>query len=150
MTDEARKAPARGSKWGWGILLALSLLLAGNGAALYFISASPSTFEQDTGVTFEEVQAVFPSVAEQVVQEGQTLSVLLAVLGLMAAVASLAGLRRRSRWAWAITGILLAMLVYFSVQFLVFRGRPDIGGFYLVLALLALAGQVLSGRSLDA
>lgn len=148
MSSEGASRPSNGARWGWGILLVLSLLLALNGIALYFISASPSTFEQDTGVTYEEVQAAFPSVAEQVIREGQLLSVLLAVIGLMAAVASWAGFRRGSRWAWTITGILLAMLAFFAVRFFLIDARADIGGFYLALALIALVGQVLSGRSL--
>ncbi len=148
MSAETNTRPSKGARWGWGLLLVLSLLLVLNGIALYFISASPSTFEQDTGVAYEEVRDAFPTVAEQVIQEGRTLSVLLAVIGLMAAVASWAGFRSGSRWAWAITGILLAMLVFFVLRFMVFGGRADIGGFYLVLALIALVGQVLSGRRL--
>lgn len=148
MSADLATIPSRSAKWGWGILLALSLLLVLNGVALYFISASPSTFEQDTGVSYEEVQEIFPTVADQVIREGQLLSVLLSVIGLMAAAASWAGFRRGSRWAWGITGILLAMLAFFALRFLALDSRPDIGGVYLVLALIALVGQVLSGRGL--
>lgn len=139
---------SRGARWGWGILLVESAVLVLNGIALYFISGSPSTFEGDTGVALEEVRAAFPSVAEQIIREGQLISVMLIVVGLMSAVAAWAGFRRGHRWAWAITGIMLAMLVYFAVRFMLFDARADIGGFYIVLALVALVGQVLSGRRL--
>lgn len=146
--DELR--PSKGQRMGWWILIGISLLLALNGVALYFISASPVTFEQDTGVAYQEVQAVFPSVAEQLVREGQISSLELAAVGLMAAVAAWTGLQKASRWAWVITGLLLAMLLMIGIRLMVFDIRVGIGVFYIVLASIALAGQILSGRNLTA
>ena len=81
------------AKWSWGILLVVSALLVLNGVALYFISASPTTFEQDTGVSMAAVRQAFPTVADHVVREGQIISVLLASMGLMAVVVALEGYR---------------------------------------------------------
>lgn len=149
MNEQQIQQPSGRARWGWRVLLVLGILLLLNGVALYFISAAPGTFEQDTGVAYIEVAAVFPSVAEQVVREGQTLAVLLAVVGLMAGLASWEGLQTGSRHAWLVTGVLLLMLAYFAVRFLLIDGRADIGGFYLVLAIINLVGQVLSGSQLS-
>lgn len=149
MSTEAGYTPTKGAKWGWRILLILSLLLAANGVGLYFISASPATFEQDTGFSYAEVHQTYPSVAEQIVREGQTLGTMLVVVGLMAAIASYAGLRQGSLWAWWVTGVLLVMLAYFGVRFLIMEDRADIGGFYLGLTVWALAGQLLARRGGD-
>lgn len=142
---EAADRP-KGAKWGWGILIGVGILLALNGVALYFISASPMTFEQDTGVSLAEVQAQYPTVAQQVVREGQIVATLLTVIGLMTGVAAFAGLREGSRWARLTVWVLLAMLVLFVIQFLIVGNRADIGGTYLVLAVIVLVGQLLARR----
>lgn len=136
----------KSTRVGWWIWLVLSAFLALNGVALYFISANPTTFEQDTGVPYAEVEQAYPSVAEQIVREGQTISAMLVVVGLMAGIAAFAGLRHGSSWAWWSVAVVLAMLAYFSVRFLAVEGRPDIGGFYGGAALLGLIGQVLARR----
>lgn len=146
MSAESIPTPSNSSKWGWGVLLVLSILLVLNGVALFIMSSSPTMFEQDTGVSYEVVAGEFPTVAQQVVNQERVISTMLAVVGLMASVAAWTGFRRGERWAWTITGILVVMLVVFAVVFLGVAGRVDIGGFYLVLALIALVGQVLAGR----
>ena len=137
------------AKWGWGILLVVSALLVLNGVALYFISASPTTFEQDTGVSMAAVRQAFPTVADHVVREGQIISVLLASMGLMAVVVALEGYRVGNRWAWMAMWILVGMLAFFAFGFLVSADRPDIGGFYLLLVAVTLVGQLLARTGLS-
>ncbi len=50
MSNTGGRAQTRIQKWGWGILIALSALLVLNGVGMYFLSASPTIFEQGTGV----------------------------------------------------------------------------------------------------
>lgn len=147
MVAEQAGVPQKSASWGWRLLLIVSAFLALNGAGLYFMSGSPAIFEQDTGVPYAEVQAVYPTVAEHIVGEGQIISVLLIVVGLMAGTASVAGMRQGSRWAWWMTGIVLAMLVYYTLRFMLAEGRPDIGGFYGAAAVIALIGQWLARPS---
>ena len=137
------------AKWGWGILLVVSALLVLNGVALYFISASPTTFEQDTSVSMSAVRQAFPTVADHVVREGQIISVLLASMGLMAVVVALEGYRVGNRWAWMAMWILVGMLAFFAFGFLVSADRPDIGGFYLLLVAVTLVGQLLARTGLS-
>ena len=146
MSESETKTVEKTQKWGWGILLVVSALLALNGVALYFISASPSTFEQDTGVSMAEVQQAFPTVADYVVREGQITSMLLAALGTLALVVALGGYRNGSRWAWNAMWVLAGALAAFSAGFALAAGRLDIGGFYLVLAAVTLVGQLLARK----
>jgi hypothetical protein len=144
--SEARReqAQSRNAKWGWGILVAISAMLLLNGVALYFISASPTTFEQDTGVPMAEVRRAFPTVADQVVRGGQAVSILLAGFGLLALIAALSGYCYAPRWAWNATWAFTGTLAAFFIWAMIAGGRLDIGGFYLFLAAAALVGQVLA------
>jgi hypothetical protein len=148
MNNVVEGTQTRTQKWGWGALLVISALLALNGVGLYFISASPSTFEQDTGVPIDEVREAFPSVADHVVREGQIISILLAGLGLLALMVALAGYRQGSRWAWNTMWVLVGLLAVLTVWTIAVGGRFDIGGFYLVMAVVTLAGQLLAGRGM--
>ena len=136
----------RTQKWGWGILIALSALLALSGVVLYFMSASPTISEQDTGVPMAEVRQAYPTVADQVVREGQSISILSAAFGVLTLTVALEGFRHGSRWAWNATWVLVAVLVALSVQVLVVSGRLGIGGWSLSLAAVALLGQLLARR----
>ena len=148
MSSMVPRTVAKTQKWGWGILIVVSALLALNGVALYFISTSPATFEQDTGVPISEVRQAFPTVADHVVGEGQTISMLLASLGLLAFVVALGGYRDSPRWAWNAMWVLVGMLAVFSIVFLLFASRLDIGGFYVALAGVTLVGQLLARKGL--
>ncbi|MBI5290632.1 MAG: hypothetical protein HY872_02010 [Chloroflexi bacterium] len=142
------QAQSRAAKWGWGILIALSAFLALNGVGLYFLSASPAIFEQDTGVPMAEVSRTYPTVADQVVREGQNISILLTGFGLLALAVALEGFRHGSRWVWNSTWVLVAWLVVGAFQALVVSGRLAFGGFYLAFAVIALVGQLLARRGL--
>ena len=146
MSNSRESVQSRTSKWGWSILVLVSALILINGVALYFISASPSTFEQDTGVSMSEVRQTFPSVADHIVEQGKLISFLLAAFGLLALVVAIEGFRHGPRWAWSATWVLVAMLTGIFVLTLVVGGRLDIGGFYLSLAAIAFAGQLLARR----
>ena len=135
---------SRVSKWGWGILLAISVLLVLNGVSLFFISASPDTFEQDTGVPMSEVSQAFPTVVDEVVGAGQNLSILLAGIGLISLMVAWEGFRRQTRWAWNTLWVLAATLLVAGLKSVLLDGRLDIGGLYLVLAVVTLVGQLLA------
>jgi hypothetical protein len=148
MTIAKEGSKTRTQKWGWGILLVVSALLALNGVAVYFMSASPAIFEQDTGVPMSEVRQAYPTVADQVVREGQTIAILLGGFGLLALMVALEGLRHRSRWAWNAGWVVVATLAGIAIKTLVQTGRLDIGLSYLALAAVVTVGQLLARRGL--
>ncbi|MFW5942541.1 MAG: hypothetical protein ACOCXI_12125 [Chloroflexota bacterium] len=113
---------SRSSRWGWGILLSLSVLLTLNGLALYFFIADSQLMK--------------------------TVSVMEIGLGLLVTVVSWEGFRRRSRWAWHATWVLVGLLAALGLHILFGGAEPGVGLFYLALAAVGLAGQLLAGRSL--
>ena len=140
------RAQSRAGKWGWGIVLVVSVLLVLNGVALFFMSADPIIFEQDTGVPMAEVTQTYPPVAEHVVHEGQLTSIMLAGLGLLTLVVALEGYHHGTQWAWnaiwVLVGLLAAITVFIGIQ-----RRFDIAAFYFLFAALALVGQWLARRT---
>jgi len=146
MSNAPFKHVGKAAKWGWGILIAVSAVLVLNGAVFYFMSASPTIFQQDTGVPMAEVREAYPTVVDQVVREGQSVSILSAAFGVLTLTVALEGFRHGSRWAWNATWVLVAWFAVGAFQSLVVNGRLDIGGFYLVFAAVALVGQLLARR----
>lgn len=111
------------AKWGWRILVGLSGLLVLNGAALYLLIV-------DTQVE-------------------QTLGLLLAAFGAVSLAVSLEGLRHGTRWAWTTTWVVVGSLTAVGLHML--RGdRADLVLTYFFLAAVALAGQVLAGKRIQA
>ena len=150
MNDDSQRPRTRAQRWGWGIVIAVSAFMVLGGVGLYFLSASPTVFEQDTGVPMAEVRQTYPTVVDQVVREGQNISILLAGFGLLALAVAVEGFRHGSPWAWNAAWVLVAWLVVGGLQALLIGGRPYIGGAYLALAVLTVAGQLLArGGSTD-
>ena len=143
------KSQSRAAKWGWGILLVVSALLVLNGVSLFFVSASPSTFERDTGVPMSEVRQAFPTVVDEVVVVGQSISILLAAMGLISLMVAWEGFRHQSRWAWNTLWVLFGMLLVAGLKSVLSEGRVDIGGIYLALASVTLVGQLLAWKGLS-
>lgn len=146
MTTNESFSQSKGQRWGWRILVAVSGLLVLNGVILYFVSTTAGVFEQDTGVPMDEVREKFPTVVDQVVQEDQTISILLSTIGLMGLVAALEGSRRRTRWAWNSFWILFAMVLIVGVRAVL--GGQGFGYYYLVMSVVLLTGQLLAGKEL--
>lgn len=105
------------SRLGWGILLVLTGLLGLNGVVLYL-------FIVDTHVE-------------------RTIGVILTAFGVMALTVALEGFRHGTRWAWQTTWLVPLSLAAIGLHSL--RGdRADVSAFYLGLAAVALAGQLLA------
>ena len=105
--------------WGWRILVGVSGLLVLNGVGLYL-------FIVDTQVE-------------------RTLGLLLVAFGAVSLAVSLEGLRHGTRWAWTTTWVVVGSLTAVGLHML--RGdRVDLVLTYLVLAGVALIGQLLAGR----
>src|SRR3972149_8749152 len=137
MNDDSQRPRTRAQRWGWGIVIAVSALRVLGGAGLYFLSASPTVFEQDTGVPMAEVRQTYPTVVEQVVREGQNISILLAGFGLLALAVAVEGFRHGSPWAWNAAWILVAWLVGGGFQAFLMGGALYFGGASLASAVFS-------------
>jgi hypothetical protein len=107
-------------RWGWRILVVVSALLLLNGVALYVIIVDTHT--------------------------ERTIGVLLAAFAALALAVAFEGLRHGSRWAWHASWVTVASLAAVGLHSL--RGdRMDLPVWYLSLSAIALAGQLMAGRS---
>lgn len=105
--------------WGWRILVIVSALLILNGVGLYAFIVETHT--------------------------ERTIGVLLAAFGALSLVVALEGLRSGTRWAWNTMWVVVASLVAVGAHTL--RGdRLDVPATYLVLAAVALVGQILARK----
>jgi hypothetical protein len=110
------------AKWGWGILLVISALLALDGAIWYFIGPN--------------------------IIHARLVAVLLLALGMLALLVALEGYRNGSPWAWYSSWILVvALLAVGGIE--VGEGEYLFGFLMLGLAVVAFAGQLLARKDLS-
>jgi hypothetical protein len=146
MAEEGR---SRAAGWGWGILLVIASLIALNGISWIFFGpdAVVSSTAENIGVSVTEFEEAYPAAIDAITVNQYQVATYLVAIGAMGLLAALAGYRLRYRWAWHITWVLVA-----TPAALVAGGLAagyGVGGFLammLLLALLALAGQLLAGR----
>lgn len=138
MTTTEVRNQSRLAKLGWGILLGISTLLALNGVLWFFIGP------QRVGVSLEEFGQVNPIIARQMATNARQVAIWFLAFGLLALLVTLEGWRHLSRWAWYATWILVALLGAIGVLY-----RDGYGGVVLVLAAIALVGQLLAGKGLS-
>jgi hypothetical protein len=128
--------------------MVISSLIALNGIGWIFFGpdAVVSDTAENLGISVTEFEEAYPAAVDEItVNQYQTATYLMAI-GAMGLLAALAGYRRRERWAWRITWILVAAPVALVAGALA-AGYSGIGGFsgiMLLLALIALTGQLLA------
>ncbi|HEX6304630.1 MAG TPA: hypothetical protein VFZ76_10605 [Anaerolineales bacterium] len=132
------------AKWGWGILLAISVLVTLNGVGWFFIGPTLSTFEQDSGVPLAEFEGAYPTVAGLVSLQARNTAILLAGFGLLALAVALAGRRGSAGWPRWAGWAFVATLAGIGLSEL--AAGAGFGLFYLALGVAALAGKFLARR----
>ena len=135
--------------WGWGILLVTASLFAVNGVSWIFFG--PDAVVADTaeniGVSVTEFERSYPAAVDGITVNQYQVATYLIAIGTMGFLAALAGYRLGYRWAWRITWVLVAVPAALAVAGL--AAGFGVGGFLammLLLAMVALAGQILAGR----
>lgn len=131
--------------WGWGILLAVAILLFVNGAVWLFVGPDMSVEEMaaDMGVATADFEQTHPAAAQSVGRNARQVAVWFMAFGLLAFIVAQTGFRLRTRWAWNATWVLAAAPAGVGVTQLVGGG----GAFaYASLALsgIAVVGQLLA------
>jgi hypothetical protein len=109
------------ARWGWWILVVVAGLLVVNGVGLYLVIVDTHT--------------------------ERTIGVLLSAFGALALVVAVEGLRHGTRWAWQAGWVVVGSLAALGLHSL--RGdRLDVPMTYLLLAAVALVGQVLARKGI--
>lgn len=143
------KKRSMSASWGWAILLVIASLIALNGISWIFFGpdAVVSDTAENIGVSVTEFEEAYPAAVDEITVNQYQVATYLMAIGAMGLLAALAGYRRRDRWAWHITWVLVALPVA-----LVSGGLAagfGVGGFLavmLLLGLIALIGQLLAGK----
>ncbi len=122
MRTDHQNARTTMAKWGWGILLVISGLLALDGAIWYFVGPN--------------------------IIHARLVAVLLMALGMLALLVALEGYRNGSPWAWYSSWVLVMALLAFGV-IEVGEGEYLFGGIMLGSAAVTFVGQLLARKDLS-
>ena len=137
------------AKWGWRILLVTAGLFAVNGISWIFFGpdAVVADVAENLGVPVTEFEATYPDAVDEITANQYQVATYLFAIGAMGFLAAMAGYRLGQRWAWRVTWALVAVPVGLVVAGL--AAGFGLGGFLammLLLALVALTGQILAGK----
>jgi hypothetical protein len=124
-------------------------MLVLNGVGWFFMGPSLSTLEQDTGVPLSEFRQAYPAVADSIAVNARQVAIWFMAFGLLALLLALDGLRHGSRQALSAMWILVAAPAAIGINVLV-GGQSPFGAGMLVVAAIALIGQLLARKGLAA
>lgn len=145
MTDSKPADQRKTAKWGWGILLLVSLLMALNGVTWFFFgpARAPTYMAQVAGMPEEEFTQRFPELVTVLARPRRQVAIWYTAFGLLAFIVARDGFRHGTRWVWSATW--LVVVVPFAIG-LVYHTPGVLGdwAFLLPFGLLALIGQLLA------
>lgn len=149
MVEVQASKRSRVANWGWGILLVIASLFALNGVSWIFVGPDTvlSNMAEDISMSVDDFRQTHPAAVDEITVNQYQVAIYLVAIGAMGLSAALAGYRRRERWAWRTTWILVAMPAALVVGGL--AAGYEVRGFLammLLLALIALTGQLLAGK----
>lgn len=152
MVETQASKRLRAATWGWGILLVIAGLFVLNGVSWIFAgpSAVVSNVAENIGMSVGDFRQAHPAAVDEITVNQYQVAIYLIAVGAMGLSAALAGYHRRERWAWRTTWVLVAMPAALVAGGL--AAGYQVGGFLammLVLALVAITGQLIAGRELD-
>jgi hypothetical protein len=133
---------------GWVLVFGVAFLQT-LAAGFLLLFSGPGTFESDTGVSWDELSSVFPTVADQFSGAQQASLVATLALGLISLAVTYFALRHAQRWAWFTLWILPASMIPGIISLAQSENQAGAAVFGAALVLLATAGLILSFRRRD-
>ncbi len=150
MTIAKEGSKTRIQKWGWGILLVMSALMALNGVSWLFVgpSMSLSYIDQIAATPSTNFRQTYPAVADHVARNARQVAIWIAAFGLLALIVALEGFRHGSRWAWNAMWVFVGAPTAVGINYSAGGelGFDNLGLFSV--AVVALVGQLLARRGL--
>jgi hypothetical protein len=150
--SEAKRegAQSRTAKWGWGILLGLSVLLVWVGIFWYW--RLPAMALENIAEYGNLAPGVFlqgkPSAFDIITLIARGYGAGYAALGLMALLVALEGFRHGTRWAWITMWVLVLAYAALAGIFLLAGETYALSLSVLVFAVIALVGLLLARKGL--
>lgn len=137
---------SRTARTGWGLLIAVSLLLLLHGA-IWVIEGPGTALEniaERTDLAISGFEIGSPSASDVIALTARNFAIVEAALGLMALIVAVTGFRTASALAWTATAVLVVGLSAMAVNFVLVGGLSGGSVGYLGIALLAVLGQFLA------
>lgn len=146
MNMASGRTQTRTQKLGWGILILISVLMALNGVAWFFVgpARTPAYMANVAGMPEAEFRETFPALVDGLARNRRQVGVWYTAFGSMATLVAFRGFRHGPRWAWTTSWLVPAAPAAIGIVYMP-GGRLDIeSAVLLAFGGLALLGQVLA------
>ena len=134
------------ANYGWGFLFVVAILQT-LAATMLLFGSGPATFEADTGVAWEELTDVFPTVAAQFEGAQQASVIGTLGIGLFSLFVSYFPFRSGQRWSWFAMWILPLSSIPGIVSLARTENQAGVAVFGGIIVLIAVAGLLLAIRN---
>ena len=151
MNDGLENGRTRTARWGWGILIGVSVLLALAGINWYF-GLPQMALENIAEYTSLEPGGFMvgePSAFDVIALIARGYGVGYAALGIMSALVALEGYRNGTRWAWMLMWVLVAAYTAIAGVFILAGETYALSLGMLGIAAIALTGLLLARTDLS-
>ena len=150
MNNNTENGRTRTSKWGWGILLAVSalLILAGIGWYLSLPEMALENIVERTTLGPEGFMVGKPSAFVIITLIARGYGAGYAALGLMALLVALEGYRNGTRWAWMVMWVLVLAYASIAGIFLLAGETYALSFGVLALTMITVLGLLLARKGL--
>jgi len=115
---------------------------------MLMFTSGPSTFEADTGVAWEELTSVFPTVATQFLGTQQASLIANLGMALLGIAILIFAFEKPQRWAWYSMWVLPASALPGTIQLANTETQWGVAIFAGILILMAVLGLVFSYREI--
>lgn len=129
-------------KYAWLLPFGLGLLLGLSALAILFIGPDGNEFQASTGVSWAELQASMPEVAQYIDRLDRLIGASFAGFAFLWAAISFGPFRRGDRWSWFVLWMVPLVLGTAAAVFFL-RDAAGLGAYYAGATGLALIGLLL-------
>ena len=151
MNNNTENSRTRTAKWGWGILIGVSVLLTLAGPSWYFglPRMALENIAEYASLEPNKFMVGEPSAFDVIALIARGYGVGYAALGLMSALIALEGYRNGTRWAWMIMWVLVLAYAAIAGIFLLAGETYTLSLGVLGIAVIAMVGLLLARKDLS-
>jgi len=146
MDQSASRPEPLYQRYAWLLVAGLAALLSLGVVAMMATGADPPMqFEADTGVSWTEFTAAYPTVATLVSLEDLLLGASFGGFGLLIAIIAATKFRAGERWAWNVLWTFPAVLAITAVL-MIAHDQAGVAVYYIGATVVAAIGLILPAR----
>jgi hypothetical protein len=150
MKSDREDTRTKTEKWGWGIMLIMSVLLILAGIGWYFSlpEMALENIAERTSLEPDGFMLGKPSASDTITLIARGYGAGYAVLGLMALLVALEGYRNGTRWSWMTMWVLVLAYVAIAGIFLLAGETYALSLGVLAFAMIAVVGLLLARKGI--